>query len=436
MVDSVLYGVMMWYIETVFPGQYGVPKPFYFFLTSSYWTGKPSSPLRHHQSDSLPEIALGEREARNMETEPTHLPLGVSIKHLHKVYSNGKVAVEDLNLNFYEGQITSFLGHNGAGKTTTISILTGLFPPSAGTALINGLDIQRDMDSIRRSLGTCPQHNVLFNELTVEEHLWFYARLKGQQPESVKTQSEQMVVDLGIPHKRHEQSQNLSGGMQRKLSIACAFVGGSKVVVLDEPTAGVDPYSRRAIWDLLIKYKLGRTIILTTHFMDEADLLGDRIAIINCEKLVCCGSSLFLKSLYGIGYYLTLVKGSPGQEQTRKEAPSAASSVDSSVDTTASVDEGISDLSTHETIINPSTGNEKFPVYPLTKFIQRHIPTASLVEEIGSDIVFILPTKDSEENPMKQFEILFKELDKNLAQLNIATYGLSDTTLEDIPESC
>ena len=106
------------------------------------------------------------------------------------------------------------------------------------------------------------------------------------------------------------------------------------MVVLDEPTAGVDPYSRRAIWDLLIKYKPGRTIILTTHFMDEADLLGDRIAIINCGKyvvdltctfmnsllypvprLVCCGSSLFLKSLYGIGYYLTLVKGSPGQEQ-------------------------------------------------------------------------------------------------------------------------
>ena len=100
--------------------------------------------------------------------------------------------------------------------------------------------------------------------------------------------------------------------------------------MLDEPTAGVDPYSRRAIWDLLIKYKLGRTIILTTHFMDEADLLGDRIAIINCgkyvsplyvslvypsQRLVCCGSSLFLKSLYGIGYYLTLVKSSPGQDQ-------------------------------------------------------------------------------------------------------------------------
>ena len=117
----------------------------------------------------------------------------------------------------------------------------------------------------------------------------------------------------GIPHKRHEQSQNLSGGMQRKLSIACAFVGGSKlvhrfvleefeaslhrVVVLDEPTAGVDPYSRRAIWDLLIKYKLGRTIILTTHFMDEADLLGDRIAIINCGKYVSTLASMFPHTL-------------------------------------------------------------------------------------------------------------------------------------------
>ena len=215
--------------------------------------------------------------------------------------------------------------------------------------------------------------------------------------------------------------------------------------MLDEPTAGVDPYSRRAIWDLLIKYKQGRTIILTTHFMDEADLLGDRIAIINCGKLVCCGSSLFLKSLYGIGYYLTLVKRSPGEEVRE------LNSVASSVDTAASVDEGISDLSTHETIINPSSGNEKyeiphnpcqiststprFPIYPITKFIQKHIPTASLVEEIGSDVVFILPTKDSGDSSMKQFEHLFNELDKNLSRLNIATYGLSDTTLEEVSVS-
>ena len=165
-------------------------------------------------------------------------------------------------------------------------------------------------------------------------------------------------------------------------------------MVLDEPTAGVDPYSRRAIWDLLIKYKAGRTIILTTHFMDEADLLGDRIAIINCGKsvsannllhfhtskinpcrLVCCGTSLYLKSRYGVGYYLTLVKqqSQPHQAQQQQDeakkgdfdgVPSAG--LEKKVSTACSLnsidetdDEGISDISTHETIINPSDSNKK-----------------------------------------------------------------------------
>jgi len=438
LLDSVFYGILMWYIEAVFPGEFGVPKPWYFFLTRSYWLGRPTIAA---QFDSEEDIQMGERPKQN-EAEPTHLPLGVSIKHMHKVYPNGKVAVEDLNLNFYEGHITSFLGHNGAGKTTTISILTGLFPPSAGTAKINDLDIQQDMDQIRQSLGTCPQHNVLFEQLTVAEHLWFYARLKGQQASEVSLQTDHMVQDLGIPHKRHEMSKNLSGGMQRKLSIACAFVGGSKVVVLDEPTAGVDPYSRRAIWDLLIKYKAGRTIILTTHFMDEADLLGDRIAIINCGKLVCCGSSLFLKSLYGVGYYLTLVKKSEVDDhevaklQGIVKVESASITLEeeeASLDAVDEIeDEGISDISTNETIINPSSGNDKFPVYPLTKFIQKYIPNARLVEEIGSDIVFVLPIEGSKEHSMKQFENLFNELDNNLNKLQISTYGLSDTTLEEI----
>ncbi|XP_023327394.1 ATP-binding cassette sub-family A member 2 [Eurytemora carolleeae] len=439
LIDSALYGILTWYIEAVFPGEFGVPKPFYFFLTLSYWTGRSRRILQY---DSEPDIRMGERP-KHTESEPTHLKLGVSIKHLHKVYNNGKIAVEDLNLNFYEGQITSFLGHNGAGKTTTISILTGLFPPSAGTALINGLDITKDMDEIRNSMGTCPQHNVLFQQLTVEEHLWFFARIKNQPKEGLNDQITQMINDLGIPHKRHALSKDLSGGMQRKLSIACAFVGGSKVVVLDEPTAGVDPYSRRAIWDLLIKYKGNRTIILTTHFMDEADLLGDRIAIINCGKLVCSGSSLFLKSLYGVGYYLTLVKAG-ATENTGKDqfidimkVRTAGSSANTSRDDDDGIediddDEGISDVSTKDTIINPSSGNSKYPTYPLTKFIQRFVPNAALVEEIGQEIVFVLPVEETKEISMKQFELLFNELDLFMNKMNISSYGLSDTTLEEI----
>uniref|UniRef100_A0A672YZW3 ATPase AAA-type core domain-containing protein n=1 Tax=Sphaeramia orbicularis TaxID=375764 RepID=A0A672YZW3_9TELE len=131
------------------------------------------------------------------------------------------------------------------------------------------------IDIIRSSLGMCPQYNILFNHLTVEEHILFYSLLKGRTQE-----------EISFAH--------VTGGMQRKLSVAMAFVGGSKVVILDEPTSGVDPYSRRSIWDLLLKY---RTVILSTHHMDEADLLSDRIAIISKGQLHCCGSPLFLKNL-------------------------------------------------------------------------------------------------------------------------------------------
>lgn len=166
LIDSVVYGLLAWYIETAFPGQYGVPKPWYFFLTRSYWCGYSYGGVGGNSvtDSSLSDAEAGGGAARDsIEEEPKHLPLGVSVKKLSKIYSNGKVALEDLSLNFYEGQITSFLGHNGAGKTTTISILTGMFPPSAGTALINGFDIRTNMDEIRKSLGICPQHNVLFD---------------------------------------------------------------------------------------------------------------------------------------------------------------------------------------------------------------------------------------------------------------------------------
>ncbi|MGH0120758.1 UNVERIFIED_CONTAM: hypothetical protein FKN15_027124 [Acipenser sinensis] len=281
LVDAVIYGLATCYIEAVFP------------------------------------VCL--------EAEPSHLPLGVSIQNLVKVYSSGaKLAVNGLNLNFYQGQITSFLGHNGAGKTTTMSILTGLFPPSAGTAYIQGKDIRTEMDSIRKTLGMCPQHNVLFDILTVEEHVWFYGRLKGLTEEEVTAELGRMLEDVGLPHKRREQTKNLSGGMQRKLSVAIAFIGGSKVVILDEPTAGVDPYSRRGIWDLLLKYRKERTIILSTHYMDEADLLGDRIAIISQGRLCCCGSPLFLKTQLGMGYYLTAVKR---DSETRPPNSASAGSI-------------------------------------------------------------------------------------------------------------
>uniref|UniRef100_A0A4W5NLB2 P-type phospholipid transporter n=1 Tax=Hucho hucho TaxID=62062 RepID=A0A4W5NLB2_9TELE len=400
--DSFLYGVMTWYIEAVFPGQYGIPRPWYFPFTKSYWCGEKQGKNIQERKEGNAEGRFKKEIAVCIEEEPSHIEPGVYIKNLVKVYSHGnKLAVDGLTLGFYEGQITSFLGHNGAGKTTTMSILTGLFPPTSGTAYILGKDIRSELSAIRQNLGVCPQHNVLFSMLTVEEHIWFYARLKGLSEEKVKAEMEQIVNDIGLPHKRQCRSNTLSGGMQRKLSVALAFVGGSKVVILDEPTAGVDPYARRGIWDLLLKYRAGRTIILSTHHMDEADILGDRIAIISHGKLCCVGSSLFLKTQLGTGYYLTLVK-----RDFDLTLSSCRNSSSSSVSYSKKVD-----------------------VTMISNVIFKHVPAARLVEDLGHELTYVLPYKAAKGGA---FVELFHEIDDRLSDLGISSYGISDTTLEEV----
>nr|XP_033774294.1 phospholipid-transporting ATPase ABCA1 [Geotrypetes seraphini] len=416
--DTFLYGVMTWYIEAVFPGQYGIPRPWYFPFTKTYWCGEEMK----DENRSCPAKPGASQIC--MEEEPTHLHLGVSIQNLVKIYRDGeKMAIDGLTLSFYEGQITSFLGHNGAGKTTTMSILTGLFPPTQGTAFILGKDIRSELSSIRQNLGVCPQHNVLFDTLTVEEHIWFYARLKGLSENKVKAEMEQMVTDVGLPHKKHAKSSQLSGGMQRKLSVALAFVGGSKVVILDEPTAGVDPYSRRGIWELLLKYRQGRTIILSTHHMDEADILGDRIAIISHGKLCCVGSSLFLKNQLGTGYYLTLVKKNvdPSLSSCRNSSSTMSYLKKEDSVSQSSSDAGLG--SDHE------SDTLTIDVSVISNLINKHVSEARLVEDIGHELTYVLPYEAAKEGA---FVELFHEIDDRLSDLGISSYGISDTTLEEI----
>ncbi|XP_076353530.1 phospholipid-transporting ATPase ABCA1-like isoform X1 [Tachypleus tridentatus] len=448
LLDGVIYGILTWYIEAVFPGKYGVPKPWYFFMTSSYWCGTVKiKPVTSEDSESGSHHS---QVSSDFEEEPKDLLLGVSILHLSKVYKNGlKPAVDNLSLNFYEGQITSFLGHNGAGKTTTISILTGMFPPTLGTAKIYGCDIRTDMDIIRKNLGTCPQYNVLFDQLSVLEHLWFYVRLKGASEKDAQLESQSMVEDLGLGQKMDESSKNLSGGMQRKLSIAVAFVGGSRTVILDEPTAGVDPYARRSIWEMLLKYKTGRTIILTTHHMDEADLLGDRIAVISQGKLRCSGSSLFLKTRFGSGYYLTLVKAlsyrTNGAEGKKKRQSLQRSRETDGANGQHEVDdEGVADMSATDSKSDHSENSSAvespsqvvvFPwerpcsVSKVTAFIRAYIAEARLIEDVGSELSYLLPPGAQNTNTLGH---LFEALDANLDALCISSYGISDTSLEEV----
>lgn len=412
LIDAFIYSLLVWYIENVHPGSYGLPRPWYFPLTHSYWFGGGRHDLEYgslryfwrkllrkhaaHLSVTEEEQACAMEgrtaDAGFFEPDPSELPLGVCIDNLVKIYKDGKkLAVNKLSLNLYEGQITSFLGHNGAGKTTTMSILTGLFPPTSGYATIYGHDIRTEMDVIRQSMGMCPQHNVLFDELTVEEHLWFYARLKHTPDSNIRDETEKIIQDLGLPLKRFSKVDCLSGGMKRKLSVAIAFVGGSRVVILDEPTAGVDPYSRRAIWDLILKYKKERTILLSTHHMDEADVLGDRIAVISHGQLRCCGTSLFLKNNLGKGYHLTLVKQPPRHISGDPAAECCEKAV--------------------------------------TLFIRHHVETAALVSETQHELHYILPLFELRKG---SFEKLFSALESSLADLGVSSYGIKNTTLEEV----
>uniref|UniRef100_A0A8C7KJX0 P-type phospholipid transporter n=1 Tax=Oncorhynchus kisutch TaxID=8019 RepID=A0A8C7KJX0_ONCKI len=382
--DTVLYAVLAWYLDNVFPGQYGISRPFYFPILPSYWlNSRPPKPkeLEKPRFDNLPSHAY-------FEGEPAGLVEGVCVQNLVKVFGRGqKPAVDGLSITFYESQITAFLGHNGAGKTTTLSILTGMFPPTSGTASIYGKDIRTDMDTIRHSLGMCPQHNILFHHL-----------LKGRSLSEAQLEVENMLEDLGLPHKRDEEAQNLSGGMQRKLSVAMAFVGGAKVVILDEPTSGVDPYSRRSIWDLLLKYRSGRTVILSTHHMDEADLLSDRVAIISQGRLHCCGSPLFLKNCFGAGFYLTLVR------RMKYEGPKVG-------------------------WIRSRKEPLKCDLSSITGLVHHHVPEARLIEAIGQELTYLLPNQGFQP---RAYASLFRELEETLSDIGLSSFGVSDTSLEEV----
>lgn len=156
---------------------------------------------------------------------------------------------------------------------------------------------------------------MLFEFLTPEDHLRLFSAFKGTPADLIESQVNKMLEEIDLQDQRTQLSKNLSGGQKRKLSVAIAMIGNSQIVLLDEPTSGMDTSARRRLWDMLKKNKQGKIIILTTHYMDEADILGDRIAIMAEGDVQCTGSSLFLKNRYGVGYNLVIAK------KNRKPAP-------------------------------------------------------------------------------------------------------------------
>ena len=305
----------------------------------------------------------------------------LTIKNVRKKFKDGKIAVHNLSLEMYTDQIFALLGHNGAGKSTTISMISGLYAKSAGIIKILGYDNAEDPDKVRQIMGICPQTNPLYPMLTCEEHLELYGKIKGyNNSKLILEESDKLLNDIDLYHKKTCLAGILSGGQKRKLCVALSLMADSKIVLLDEPTSGMDTYARRHLWEMLKLYKKDKLIILTTHYMDEADFLGDRVGIMGDGKLLTCGSSLFLKQKFGCGYDLTVVK-------TAADIPSL----------------------------------------PIEKIVAENCENMKSVGDIGMELKFQLPVESAH-----KFQKIFKTLEDDKNILGIQTFGVSLTTLEEV----
>ena len=216
----------------------------------------------------------------------------IKISGLTKEYSGVK-AVDGLNLEIMEGELFALLGVNGAGKTTTIRMLTGLSEPTGGTAELFGKDIRRDIDKIKPLVGISTQDTAVADNLTVEENLRFMAGVYfpgKENKKKVDTRVKEVIATFGLEEVKNRKAKTLSGGWQRKLSIAMAVIGEPKVLFLDEPTLGLDVLARRELWKAVEILKKSTTIILTTHYMEEAEALADRIAVMIKGHLASLGT--------------------------------------------------------------------------------------------------------------------------------------------------
>uniref|UniRef100_A0A182IZM7 ABC transporter domain-containing protein n=1 Tax=Anopheles atroparvus TaxID=41427 RepID=A0A182IZM7_ANOAO len=389
LLDATFYLAVALYVEQIAPGKFGVPRKWNFVLTKSFWMEEVfgcglglATEVEANGTLESERLKHSQRYASNMEDEePTGKPVGIGTVGLTKTFGEGRPAVRDLTVSFYRDEITVLLGHNGAGKTTTMSMLTGMYPATSGYATIEGHRIDSaTVDQIRNQLGFCPQHNVLFNELTVAEHIRFFAKLKGVQSEDeIEAEISKYLRALELEPKRDAQSYTLSGGMKRKLSLAVALCGGSRVVFCDEPTSGMDPGARRTVWELLQQEKRARTIVLSTHFMDEADVLGDRIAVMCDGELRAVGTPFFLKKRFGAGYRLICVK-----------APNCQPEV-------------------------------------LTQLLRRYVPDVAIESDIGTELSYRL-----REQYRPMFQPALEELENNVTQCGISSYGIALSTLEEV----
>eukprot|EP00003_Mantamonas_plastica_P032333 TRINITY_DN874_c0_g3_i5.p1 TRINITY_DN874_c0_g3~~TRINITY_DN874_c0_g3_i5.p1 ORF type:complete len:1424 (+),score=500.16 TRINITY_DN874_c0_g3_i5:280-4551(+) len=289
-----VYAILAWYLAQVISTGDGSPLPWYFPFSPEYYGFKKKQP-----------VMTGDRYRE--EQEKSRTDNSVRLHKLSKTFEN-TTALKELTLTMQSGRVFCLLGHNGAGKSTAINILTGLFPQTHGSAFIQGYSVDTDMKEIRAMMGICPQHEVLlWEDLTAREHLSLYARFKGVPKSKMDLEIAKALQSVNLTSVIDDPSGTYSGGMKRRLSVAIAGIGNPRIVFLDEPTAGLDPLSRRRLWGYIQELKKDRILCLTTHYMEEADILGDDIAIMSAGHLRAYGTSTYLKNRYGAGYQANLL---------------------------------------------------------------------------------------------------------------------------------
>ncbi|KAJ0988059.1 hypothetical protein J5N97_006415 [Dioscorea zingiberensis] len=327
------------------------------------------------------DVAQEEERAEKLLKKPCDNNVIICSK-LKKVYPRRdgnpeKFAVKGLSLTVSRGECFGMLGPNGAGKTSFIKMMTGLVPPSSGTATVRGLDISSDMDNVYCSMGVCPQYDLLWETLTGREHLLFYGRLKNLKGHELEEAVEESLRSVNLSDKGDTLTGNYSGGMKRRLSVAISLIGNPSAVYLDEPSTGLDPASRKYLWSAILSAKIDKAIILTTHSMEEAEALCDRVGIFVDGCLQCIGNPKELKQRFG-GYYVFTM-------------------------TTPSDQEG-----------------------DVEKLVNRLSSKANKVYHLSGTQKFQLSKQD-----VKLADV-FKEVESAKTKLSIHAWGLTDTTLEDV----
>jgi len=408
-IDFFLYLFLGYYLNNVLPHDFGIRKPWYFLCSKRYWCRNKSKKY-FPKDDKLKDLNSKDSNivdnennlysktdiyggSPKFESEQIYEDKNENevfrIRNLVKIYSDGKKAVDGVNLNLYKNEIFALLGHNGAGKTTFISMLTGMFEATDGKAIYEGNNIleSNNMDIFRKILGICPQHDTLFEDLNIREHLEMFSIFKGVRRREVKNEVNKILRDFQIENIQTMLAKNLSAGQRRKLSIAISLIGGSKVIFLDEPSSGMDITSRRNLWEILKRQCDGKIIIITTHYMEEASVLGKRIGIIDEGKMKCLGSPLFLIEKFG--KYMSLNVNKDDYAQNNK-------------------------------IVN---------------FVKKLADNVQY-EILSEEIMFRIPVYNETNNKKlkKKIDIqnFFLSFDENINDLKIKSYSVSMPTLEDV----